>query len=130
AASSPAPMLTSRIAASYADGVARLAAHPGTEVIARPDDAETDRAGWGCAALVATTADEFLAARDLHDEVFGATAVIVRAEDPRQLIDVARAMEGQLTATVHAAPADAPLALDLLPVLERLARRILSNGAG
>ena len=43
AASSPAPMLTSRIAASYADGVARLAAHSGTEVIARPAGAETDR---------------------------------------------------------------------------------------
>ena len=84
--------------------------------------------GWGCAALVATTADEFLAARELHDEVFGATSVIVRAEDPRQLIDVARAMEGQLSATVHAATADAPLAVDLLPVLERLAGRILFNG--
>ena len=34
AASPPAPMLTGRIAASYADGVARLADHPGTEVIA------------------------------------------------------------------------------------------------
>jgi len=125
-ASSPAPMLTSRIAASYADGVARLAAHPGTEVIARPDGA--DRAGWGCAALATTTADEFLAARDLHDEVFGAASLIVRAADRGQLLDVAHALEGQLTATVHAAAPDAPLAAELLPVLERKAGRILFNG--
>jgi 2,5-dioxopentanoate dehydrogenase len=127
AATTPAPMLTGRIAASYAEGVARLAAHPGAELVAHAEH-DGSRAGWGCAALVTTTADEFLAARDLHDEVFGATSVIVRAEDPRQLIDVARAMEGQLSATVHAATADAPLAVDLLPVLERLAGRILFNG--
>ena len=107
AASPAAPMLTGRIAEAYADGATRLADHPGTEVIALGADPgrENGRAGWGCAALVATTADEFLAARELHDEVFGATSVIVRAEDPRQLIDVARAMEGQLSATVHAATA-------------------------
>ena len=126
-------MLTSRIAASYADGVARLAAHSGTEVIARtggaePDGAETDRAGWGCAALVGTAADDFLADRNLHDEVFGAVSVIVRAADRDQLLDVARALEGQLTATVHAAEADTPLAAELLPVLERKAGRILFNG--
>jgi NADP-dependent aldehyde dehydrogenase len=125
-ASTPAPMLTSRIAASYADGVARLAAHPGTEVIARPDGA--DRAGWGCAALVTTTADEFLATRELHDEVFGATSIIVRAADRDQLLTVARSLEGQLTATVHAASTDAPLAAELLPVLEGKAGRILFNG--
>jgi 2,5-dioxopentanoate dehydrogenase len=129
-ASPPAPMLTGRIAASYADGVARLTAHPGTEVIARAVDAdhETGHQSWGCAALVTTTADEFLAARDLHDEVFGAASVIVRAASAGQLLDVARAMEGQLTATVHAAGEDAPLASELLPVLERLAGRILFNG--
>jgi alpha-ketoglutaric semialdehyde dehydrogenase len=133
AASSPAPMLTSRIAASYADGVARLAAHPGTEVLARTGGAETggaqtDRAGWGCAALVATTGDDFLADRNLHDEVFGAVSVIVRAADRDQLLDVAQALEGQLTSTVHAAAADAPLAAELLPVLEGKAGRILFNG--
>jgi alpha-ketoglutaric semialdehyde dehydrogenase len=126
AASAPTPMLTCRIAASYADGVARLAAHPGTEVVARA--ADSGQATWGAATLVTTTAEEFLAARDLHDEVFGAASVIVRAADIDQLIDVARAMEGQLTATVHAADADAPLASALLPVLERKAGRILFNG--
>src|ERR1700678_2798788 len=130
AASPAAPMLTGRIAEAYADGATRLAGHPGTEVIALGTDPgrENGRASWGCAALVATTADEFLAARELHDEVFGATSVVVRAADPSQLLDIARAMEGQLTATVHAADADAPLAVDLLPVLERLAGRILFNG--
>jgi 2,5-dioxopentanoate dehydrogenase len=125
-ASVPVPMLTSRISASYRDGVARLAAHPGTEVVARA--AEATRESCGSAALVTTTADEFLAAPELQGEVFGAASVIVRAANAGQLIDVARAMEGQLTATVHAADPDAPLASELLPVLERKAGRILFNG--
>lgn len=128
AASGPAPMLTGRIAAGYRDGVARLAAHPGTEVVARAPEAGQGQRCWGSAALVTTTADEFLASPELHGEVFGAASVIVRAASASQLLDVARAMEGQLTATVHAADSDAPLASSLLPVLERTAGRILFNG--
>jgi NADP-dependent aldehyde dehydrogenase len=130
AASPAAPMLTGRIAEAYADGATRLAGHPGTEMIALGTDPgrENGRAGWGCAALVATTGDEFLAARELHDEVFGATSVIVRAASAGQLLEIARAMEGQLTATVHAADADWSFAERLLPELERLAGRILFNG--
>jgi alpha-ketoglutaric semialdehyde dehydrogenase len=127
AASAPAPMLTRRIAASYHDGVTRLAAHPGTTIIARGGENSASMI-WSCAALAATTGDEFLAARDLHEEVFGAAAIIVRAAGLSQLLEVARAMEGQLTATVHAADTDAGLASELLPVLERKAGRILFNG--
>jgi len=127
AASQPAPMLTGNIAANYASGVARLAGHAGVEVVAHGRSAES-QPGAGSASLVTTTADEFLAAPDLQGEVFGASAVIVRAASTAQLLDVARAMEGQLTATVHAAAEDAPLAAGLLPVLERLAGRIIFNG--
>jgi len=37
-------------------------------------------------------------------------------------------MEGQLTATVHAAAPDTSLASRLLPILERMAGRIIFNG--
>lgn len=46
----------------------------------------------------------------------------------KQFLDVARSLEGQLTAGVHAAtPVDEPLAARLLPILERKAGRILST---
>ena len=126
AASAPAPMLTRRIATSYRDGEARLAANPAIEIIARAAAPAGD--SWGSAMLVTTTAAEFIASPDLHGEVFGATGVIVRAAGADQLLDVARAMEGQLTATVHAAAPDASLASRLLPILERMAGRIIFNG--
>ena len=50
AATPPAPMLTGRIAASYTEGVAGLAAHPGTELVARAEHGGS-HASWGCAAL-------------------------------------------------------------------------------
>ena len=126
AASAPAPMLTGRIAAAYTDGAARLTGHPATDVIAQAAGPGPD--SWGCATLVSTTADAFLAHPDLHDEVFGAASVIVRAGHTSQLLEVARALEGQLTATIHAADPDTLLAAELLPVLERKAGRILFNG--
>jgi 2,5-dioxopentanoate dehydrogenase len=137
AGSPPAPMLTGNIAANYASGVARLTDHQGVEIVARGEAPGTpgvsgasdpEHGSRGSAALVSTTADEFLSAPDLQNEVFGAASVIVRAASTDQLLDVARAMEGQLTATVHAAAEDAPLASGLLPVLERLAGRIIFNG--
>ena len=128
AATPPAPMLTGRIAASYADGVARLAAHPGTELVAHAEHGGDSSAELGLRG-----------AGDHHRRRVPGRAGPARRgvrrhlghrprRRPRQLVDVARAMEGQLTATVHAATADAPLAVDLLPVLERLAGRILFNG--
>jgi NADP-dependent aldehyde dehydrogenase len=126
-AAEPQPMLAGRIAGAYRAGRDRLAAHPGTEVIVH--GVRTGKETWGSAALVTTTADEFLKSRELQDEVFGATSLIVRAADFGQLLGVARAMEGQLTVTVHASdPADAEPAGRLLPILENVAGRILFNG--
>ena len=44
------------------------------------------------------------------------------------MLDLACAMEGQLTATLHLDDGDLDLARRLMPVLERRAGRILANG--
>lgn len=122
-----APMLTRRIASSYRSGAERLAEHSGTSVVARGP--APDQETWGSAELVATTSDSFLTYRDLQNEVFGATSLVVRAGSAEQMLAVARSLEGQLTAAVHAeSPVDDPLAARLIPVLERKVGRILFNG--
>ena len=45
-----------------------------------------------------------------------------------QLADVLRSLEGQLTATLHLGDGDHAAAATLLPILERLAGRVLVNG--
>ncbi|OLT29903.1 2,5-dioxovalerate dehydrogenase [Actinomadura sp. CNU-125] len=122
----PSTMLTPGIAAAYREGVAALAAHPSVEVLAQ--GAEHDRPAACRPALVATGADAFLADETLREEVFGGCSILVRCRDAAQVRAVAEALEGQLTATVHAAESDRPEAAELLDVLELTAGRVLFDG--
>jgi NADP-dependent aldehyde dehydrogenase len=122
-------MLTPGIAEAYRRGVVCLAGERNVQCAARGlASGEPNR---GQAGLYTTDADSFLAQPALHEEIFGATALVVRCRDAAQLTAVARALEGQLTATLQLDADDArdtTLARTLLPTLERKAGRILVNG--
>lgn len=123
------PMLTPGICDAYRRGVERLAHEPNVTCVARGRSADAPNRGE--AALFTTDADSFLAQPALHEEIFGAAALVVRCRDAAQLMALARALEGQLTATLHLNAddaRDAVLARTLLPTLERKAGRILVNG--
>lgn len=118
-------MLTPAIHAAFSEGVDRLAAHDKIDTLGRgiagagPHD--------GQAALFAVRAEHF-EGDDITGEVFGASSVLVRCRDEAELAAVLAKLEGQLTATLHAAPADHDLARRLLPALEEKVGRILVNG--
>jgi NADP-dependent aldehyde dehydrogenase len=120
------PMLTPQIAASYRDGVERAAGIDEVHVVARGQAAASTVLCQP--ALLSADARTLLASAGLRDEVFGASSLIVRCTDFAELCTVAAKLEGQLTATVHAADDDLPLAEELLPTLELGAGRILFNG--
>jgi NADP-dependent aldehyde dehydrogenase len=63
---------------------------------------------------------------ELGEECFGPAAIIVKYRDPADLPAVLRRLPGSLTATVHAA--DPGEARDVVPVLQRLAGRLIWNG--
>lgn len=121
-----APMLTPGIHAAYDEGVANLSRHDSVETVARGLVGE----GVACAqaAFFSTTAAAFLADEALGHEVFGSSSLLVRCKDEAELLAVLTAAEGQLTATLHMDAEDEPLAVRLLPTLERKAGRILANG--
>ncbi|MEG0043952.1 MAG: aldehyde dehydrogenase family protein, partial [Massilia sp.] len=124
AASGSAVMLNQGIADSYRKGVEALAGNDAITTLARLAHEE----GKGGAALFRTTADEFLARTELHDEVFGPASVLVVCKDAGKMRDVAEAIEGQLTATLQLDAGDIAAARALLPTLERKVGRILANG--
>lgn len=127
AGATPSTMLTPGIHGAYCAGVGHLKTHPEARLVAAStaDDGLT-----ATAHLFETTAAAFLAHPELSEEVFGAASLLVRCPDIDSLKAVLEALEGQLTAAVHVADADIGMAQDLMPLLERLAGRVLFNGFG
>ncbi|OON64013.1 aldehyde dehydrogenase (NADP(+)) [Massilia sp. KIM] len=123
-ATQAAVMLSQGIADSYHKGVAALAGNEAVSTLARLEHEE----GKGAAALFRTSAEDFLARHELHEEVFGPASVLVVCRDAGQMRQVAEALEGQLTATLQIEREDYAEAKALLPVLERKVGRILANG--
>jgi NADP-dependent aldehyde dehydrogenase len=119
-------MLTPGIHRAYLEGSARLAKHG--QVVQLGQGLEGCTANACRAGLYTTDATAFLNDPALHEEIFGASALLVRCRDLGELQAVARSLEGQLTATLQLAEADHELVRQLLPVLERKAGRILANG--
>ena len=120
-----AAMLTPGIARAHGKGIAALEGSAGVTQIARGADGGPN----SCRpALFVAQASAFLTEPVLSHEVFGASSLVIRCADTAEMREVARALEGQLTATLHLEPADLALAGELLPVLEEKAGRILANG--
>ncbi len=121
----PGRMLTGDILAAYRRGSTALVASPGTALLATGITAgETD----AVPQVAATSAAAFLAERRLGEEVFGPASLVVSAATRDELLEVARHLDGQLTATVHGTPADLEGAADLLAILATRAGRLIVNG--
>jgi NADP-dependent aldehyde dehydrogenase len=124
AAVPPQTMLTDGIAASFRAGRDRVAATAGVrEVLTSVCDLRA-----ATPYLFETTATQWLQNTVLGEEVFGPLGLVVRARDADEMLEVARALHGQLTCTLHMDAGDTALARRLMPVLERKAGRVLANG--
>lgn len=119
-------MLTPDIYKAWRAGVDALAAQPNARVVATGTDGEGENAPGP--VVFETTAEAFVSDDVFSQEIFGAASLIVRYDDVAQLTELASGLEGQLTATLHLSEADYEVARKLLPVLERLAGRILVGG--
>jgi NADP-dependent aldehyde dehydrogenase len=120
----PQTMLTDGIASAFRTGTDRIAAAPGVRALLT----QTCGPRQATPQLFDTTADALLSDHALADEVFGPLGLIVRARDEGQMLDLARTLPGQLTATLQMDAGDRDLARRLMPALERMAGRVLANG--
>lgn len=117
-------MLTDGIASAYRAGRDRVAGTKGVqEVLTSVCDLRN-----ATPYLFATTGAEWLANEALGEEVFGPLGLIVRVADFAEMQAVARALQGQLTCTLHMDEGDTEAAQVLMPILERKAGRVLANG--
>lgn len=117
-------MLNSRIATAYAKGCKAFSAKTN---INKELETSSDQARTATPQLYSTTAEQWLADPSLVDEVFGPLGLVILADGVAQMLDIAKATPGQLTCTIHMDEADYADAAKLLPLLERVAGRILAN---
>jgi 2,5-dioxopentanoate dehydrogenase len=119
-------MLSDGIAANYALRAQRLEALDGSRVVARGRHEPLPNRGQ--AMLLTVDAGRFVADPAFSEEVFGASSLVVRVRSTTEFAELARSLEGQLTATLLYEPDDVAAVRSLMPVLERRVGRIIGNG--
>lgn len=122
----PAPMLTAGICENYRGGIRRLAWTSGVIELARVST--EDSSCNGGAALFRVAAWQFLADAGMMEEIFGPVTLAVECGNREEMLVVAEAIEGQLTASIHGTNDELAASRDLIHVLERKAGRLLFNG--
>lgn len=116
-------MLTDAIRENYVSAIAARNADPRLAQLVHCESGDTTPA----ASLHVVSCEDFLADPKLSDEVFGPAALAVKCKSFAQMRTVAASLEGQLTASVHADPIDREEAGVLLPILARVAGRVIMN---
>lgn len=123
----PGTMLYPAIYESYEAGVSRLSAIAGTHAIRSASGADP-HACQARPALFATGAAAFMRHRELGEELFGPSTVLVGCGSREEMEAVARGLDGQLTATIHGTDADLAEYASLVSILEDKAGRLIVNG--
>jgi NADP-dependent aldehyde dehydrogenase len=124
----PATMLHSGICDSYHKGLARASQVGGVMVLGRSSTAADTAKTHAESVVLKTDCANFRQHPELAEEVFGPFALVISAPTLKDLEEVARGLEGQLTATVHGTAEDLVNAKELLKLLERKAGRLIING--
>jgi NADP-dependent aldehyde dehydrogenase len=124
----PATMLHAEICESYHSGLARASATAGVHPLARSKDVPDPQKNQGEAVVAHTDAANFRKHPELAEEVFGPFALLISTKTMSELEDLARTLDGQLTATLHGTPDDLAQAKSLLRILEGRAGRLIING--
>ena len=119
-------MLTSGIRSAYQSATAQRKHEEGVRLLAELS-ANGEELGV-CASLFETDVQSFLRNPDLAAEVFGPTTLVVRHSSRAQILEVARHLEGHLTATIHGTQDDLREFGDLLEILKNKVGRIVFNG--
>lgn len=124
----PGSMLYQGVCDAFAAGVRRVADTPGVSLSgAAEHDADGDRTE-GRPTAFRTDAATLRARPALREELFGPATLSVMASSGDDLLASARALDGQLTASVHATDAELQQHRALIQVLERKVGRLIFNG--
>ena len=121
-------MLHSAICSAYRDGVDGVKRTPGVEIVAESRKQPEEGHNQARVTVSRTNAETFLSKANLAEEVFGPATLVISCGSRRELEEVARNLEGHLTATIHGTPEELQKHQSLVSILERKVGRLIFNG--
>jgi alpha-ketoglutaric semialdehyde dehydrogenase len=127
AASAPFHLLTRNIHTSYDSALAGRKADSAVTLVAEAAQSARSAGFAVSSALFETDAATFLGS-DLDAEIFGPTTLLVGHSNRDQVLEIARSLEGHLTATIHGTEQDLHDFADLIAILENKVGRLVFNG--
>jgi len=120
----PGVMLTPGIASSYNNAVKEWQSIPGVEHLASGKSGESHQC---TAALFSTDLKTFIANKQLHEEVFGSCALILRCADMSEMMQFITLLKGNLTASIHATDSDIELSKQVARAVCHKVGRLIYN---
>lgn len=120
-------LLTAGIQSSYKSAISARQENSTAKCVA---EAASSGDGPGTSvrpALFETDAASFLKAHGLDEEIFGPTTLLVQNSNRNELLQIARGLEGHLTATIHGTEQDLRDFADLVAILENKVGRLVFN---
>ena len=83
----------------------------------------------GTPTIASATGKDFLNNPVLHQEVFGPYSLVIACKDMKEMVEVARHLEGQLTSTLMATEKDILSNDELVEAVKNICGRFILNGA-
>ncbi len=121
-------LLTLGIRSSYRSAVATRKGHGSVKSVTEGTKAASEAELPVGAVLFETDAASFLSNSGLDGEIFGPTTLLVEHSNREELLQIARTLEGHLTATIHGTEQDLRDFADLIAILENKVGRLVLNG--
>ncbi len=121
-------LLNQRMRDSLARQVERTAAQPGVIRLLGGSPASETPGFLYPATLMTCDASTFRSTPELSEEHFGPFGLVVRYRSPEEMLELARSLPGNLTATIHAGREEAGQLSELADALAQRAGRVIWNG--
>jgi alpha-ketoglutaric semialdehyde dehydrogenase len=121
----PGTMLHTGIEKNYQERREEALMQDDVHLVAEADKAPKSLQGQP--TIATTDGKTFLKNPVLHKEVFGPYSIVVRCTDMNEMLEVARKLEGQLTATLMATENDIMENDELLEAVKNMCGRIILN---
>ncbi len=122
---SPGLMLHPGIFKSYVEKRGTALGQEGVETIAVA--AKDPQLNEGSPTIASASGEAFLNNPVLHQEVFGPYSLVIRCKDEAEMLEVAKHIEGQLTATLMATPNDLKKHKELIEEVKNICGRFILN---